>query len=183
MNRRIVTSSIPSLLTTVLRVNPPLLFALPPHVPCSLPCLSSHSSFLLQQILHPVWPSKQILAHDHNVLVSASAFIAGGLFALDCGKTFVGTLCRCRFHPSQFDGWLIHSRLATDLRFRLDLLIRFDVDATNRRSAFFSCLFCCVHNQFGRKLGCNVTCSAVGGVLSAANGECWVGRCTKRRVT
>ena len=27
----------------------------------------------------------------------------------------------------QFDGWLIHSSLVADLRFRLDLLFRFDV--------------------------------------------------------
>ena len=35
---------------------------------------------------------------------------------------------KCRFHLSQFDGWLIRSTLVANLRFRLHLCTRFDVD-------------------------------------------------------
>ena len=40
--------------------------------------------------------------------------------------TFVGTLRRCGFHPSNVDGWLIRNTLATDLRFLLDYFTIFD---------------------------------------------------------
>ena len=41
---------------------------------------------------------------------------------------FVGTPHECQFYPSRFDGWLIHSSLVEDLRFRSDLLTIFDVE-------------------------------------------------------
>ena len=57
-------------------------------------------------------------------------------------RTFVGTSRGCRFRPSQFDGWLIRSTLEADLRFRLDLLTRFDVDEATSFIIGWCCAFC-----------------------------------------
>ena len=43
-------------------------------------------------------------------------------------RTFVGTLCKCGFHPSNVDGRLIRSTLPTDVRILLYFFTRFDDD-------------------------------------------------------
>ena len=56
--------------------------------------------------------------------------------------TFVGTPRGCQFHPSRFDGWLIRSILAVNLRFRLDFLARFDADDVGSFITGWWCAFC-----------------------------------------